>query len=532
MPKAATASKGTKKDKPERGNGQQSKEREVLYPTLELFVYDSTGKKGTGGCITADQAKEWLKWETQEEYRQRKAKEGVDITKEDPVPPRGWTLKDYEGNNVVCWNSVNNREIRENHCYRLAQDHLNRVWAGPLNMPGETINGESVILGRTGLVLSANHRLIALVLAYQKWASEKEKHHWQAPEFWPVDKFPDGPLMESVVVKGVSESHVVVRTLDNVLPRSLADIIYTSPLFDDLPQAGKAKCSRMMQAAVKLLWERTKPKDKKSGAVDIYTGFLTHSQAEEFINRHKRITQAVRILYELDVDPKHANAIHSTIGLGMNAGECAALLYLMAAGETSEEDYRGEDQEPSEKGINWGEEDSNWEYACEFWKALAAKQLPGDSLAVHKALERVSSEEFGGSTNHKKFAVLSMAWSAFKEEGKVMFYDLFDEYDPKEHISTPKGYEEDKDGHLQLAPDARSDFGGIDLGDQVREKANPDEPSEEEKKQIQERKEGLGTIEERLANLRAKGKKKEAVQEEPMDEDAPFGGGEPEPDVE
>jgi hypothetical protein len=223
-----------------------------------------TGEGMTFGPITVAKGKEILLWEAEKEYAARvkasnPAYKDVEITFPKEFPAH---FRDEEGNLVRCWNNCKNRWFDEPRARLYAQEILQRNWAGPSTFPGETVNGETIVIGRTGIVLSGQHRLIGLVLAFQMWLG-KNKLHWQ--KYWQEE-----PFLESLIVTGVSEHPCIVRTLDNVKSRTLADTLYTSEVFDGLtlPEANgetqrtlrpkeRMELARMLDSAVDLLWKRT-----------------------------------------------------------------------------------------------------------------------------------------------------------------------------------------------------------------------------------------------------------------------------------
>ena len=60
-----------------------------------------------------------------------------------------------------------------------------------------------------------------------------------------------GPVLETIVITGISEDALVTMTVDNCKPRSATDVLYTSALFRNLPVAQRAEYSRMTAAAIK-----------------------------------------------------------------------------------------------------------------------------------------------------------------------------------------------------------------------------------------------------------------------------------------
>jgi hypothetical protein len=368
------------KQKPKKGKAQTA-EREVVYPTLKAVI----AATGHAGPITRKHAEDLLGWEVIGEGAGR-----------DAVP----MLTDIEGNKIRCLNNTMNRPYDINDALRYGQEVLNRRFApkGP--------NGETIIISRTGEVLSGQRRLTGLVLACQIWAG-KDKGHWL--QLWPTE-----PVIESFIVFGVDDSQETIRTIDNVRTRTLADTLYTSGLFGKVTAGDLKAMSRIADYACRLLWHRTGA-DK-----DAFSPKMTHSEALEFIGRHPRILRAVKHIWEEDKK--------GLIRYYLTPGYAAALLFMMgcsASGEDEEErngrgqiiDYADAEPAPHEGVLDW----SRWDPAIDFWVQLASKSdstkavrmsrrpIPGD---VKDRTGYVFAESEGGNV-HDRMAVLCKAWRLF-----------------------------------------------------------------------------------------------------------------------
>jgi len=83
--------------------------------------------------MTPDQAKKLLGWSQESEH----IKFGSN-----------YLLLDEYGEKVRCYNNVTNRPLYPNIYKTLRQEHLRKKWQ---------MNGEPVIIGRTGLILNDPH---------------------------------------------------------------------------------------------------------------------------------------------------------------------------------------------------------------------------------------------------------------------------------------------------------------------------------------------------------------------------------------
>ena len=216
-----------------------------------------------GTALTVAEAKFLLGWEDEADcYARLKAEDAVRVVKGLPpkIPagvgsvtylekrPNGQKIDhsmmvDMNKKRVKCLHNHTNRPFDKRWAERLAQDILNRYWF---------FNGESIIVGKHGDILSGQHRLIGLVFAWQMWSSEKLcKKRWR-------DNWPTEPTLDCLLVMGIDEDDKVVRTLDNVKPRSLSDVVYTSPLFAAYDMEERKVLSKILAPAVDILWDRAR----------------------------------------------------------------------------------------------------------------------------------------------------------------------------------------------------------------------------------------------------------------------------------
>lgn len=420
-------------------------ERKVIYPNLEVKKCWAKGVDGGIGPITYDQAGLMLGWETEAEFTARMRIKLPERPVEELTYGDDYLLVDEEGNKVRCGNNnvygadgqltITNREFKENHARKLQQNFLSAVWAGPTCMPGETINGETVIISKTGWVESAQHRLIGYRLAVQRW----RKNPAMYPE-WKTE-----PVFDALVVLGISESPRVVMTLDNVLPRSQADTVYTSDIFADLDHGGRKECSRMLAAAIDLLWLRTGA-GEPTGKPKVWQ---THQTSNEFYRRHeKKLLAAVKHLYE--ENGGKADKGRQISVLRISAGQAAAMCFLMGSCESNPDTYRVAEP-PTEKELNW----DRWEEAKSFWAGIGSKK-DQKFAKVRLALASLATPGQGlGGRSIEKHAILAKAWKMYAA-GEPMVFD-----DP------PLEYGKDQHGNTILLE--RPTFGGIDLGDASRQ---------------------------------------------------------------
>lgn len=398
--KTKTQTNGSKK-KPQRG---------VVYPRYEVRICCLPKEDAvTGelveydGPITVAMAKELLGWETDDEYVKRMLTEDPN-RKEKKLRETDHLLKDKAGNKVRCFNNTLNRPFDLGWCKKISQDILTEDWS---------MNLEDIIVGRTGLVLSGQHRLVALILAYEVWEMNNKsyKEHWVDVE----------PYIEAVVAFGAAEDQKTLQTFDNVKPRALSDTIYTSPVFAGLNSSAKKRCSVMMDQAVDFLWRRLDATSNK------FVEYQTHSASLDFLERHqKHLVAAVKHIFDLD-GSEDGLALSATLGL--NAGRTAAMLFLMGSSNTDEEGaekYHALNSPKKESQLDW----THWDRALAFWEDVCKGRKKGTKVVEGKTVDNYVmpewTEEFrkglgdlcnkhwaGTVSDNEKAAVASIAWAEY-----------------------------------------------------------------------------------------------------------------------
>lgn len=380
--------------------------REVVYPKVEVKLCE--GEQ----AITVALAKKLLGWQEQ------------------PKDCTDYHFIDTTGKKIKCHNNVTNRPLYLTVVANLQQEHLRKRWL---------MNGEPIIIGKTGFILNGQHTLIALIFAAQVWESDPDKwNDWDS-----------SPTMEKLVVFGIDESDTVVNTMDTCKPRTLADAIYRSEFFADLPKdKNRRVVARILDYAVKMLWHRV------GADQDAFAPRRTHSEALSFISKHPRILQCVKHIYDEEGDKRQVSRYIST-------GYAAGLLYLMGCCKTENvAEYR---ENPDESLLDF----SMWDEACDFWVRLAGSDK--SLAAIDKVIEQMAENNQGSRI--ERTAVLCNAW-LLTVAGKPV---------------TAKGielsYAEDEHGFPIIGENPT--FGGIDSVD-LAEQAHVDPTPEELEERAEE----------------------------------------------
>lgn len=347
-------------------NSSKKPELPILYENLDVQLFRMV--EGLEP-LYAENAKEIIGWEEEPE--------GETWTE--------YTLKDINGKKIRLNNNLTNRYFT----YSVAKDWmleiLRRKWK---------LNGETMIIDRTGMVQDGQHRLCGLILAEQTWKNDKEQ--WL--DFWPSE-----PYIETFVVLGIMEDDDTINTIGVGKPRTLAEVVFRSEMFYDLSMSQRKQCSKILAFAMKLLWRRTHAKEGTSIATGMgaYAPKRSHSESLDFINRHIKMLECVKVVYEMD-------AQRGLIGKYYPPGYAAGILYLMASGTSDREKYI---VNSCEESLNW----SLWDKAIDFWERLAEGVSGMKPLA--DALLKIDSS--GSLGLDEKTATVIKAWHLFSDGRKL-----------------------------------------------------------------------------------------------------------------
>ncbi len=416
----------------------QPAERKVLYPEVEV----------ENGVIDAETAKRLLGWEA--------VPDGADHAFEDADKVR-----------VRFANNVTNRPLYRGVVDTLRQEILRNHWR---------FNGEPIIVGRTGLILNGQHTLVSVVTAEQVRVGP-EAETWK--DYWA------GPVeIHKLVVKGVDESDMVVNTMDTCRPRTLSDVIYRSEYFRDKDSSDREKISRMLDAAIKLLWTRTGVDS------DALAMRRTHAESLDLVARHPRLVEAVRHVFTEDQGKDQRDRIARYLG----PGYAAAMLYLMAASGSDLSLYLDSRKESNlDLGL--------WEKACEFFTLLpsspefrAFRELKVPYETTDEAGKRVDRHFYplADGVFGERLSAVCRAWNLFSTGAKVTPAAMAMECGVNE-LKLPYLLKEES-------------VGGIDISTAERDHDEPDEKT------------ATAAVEaEKSAARKAKGREDPIVDERPVD---------------
>lgn len=463
----------------------------VKYDRIDVVEHSTATELGG---LTPDDVVVMMGWETEKEYQKRKVEEnpgtkpehylfGEVVIDEQNGITRPVHCVNVKGEKVVCWHNANNRPFDPDWCEALAYTILRGEWAGPLTVPGETINGETVRISKYGFVISGQHQLTALKLADEiLQASRAKEGNVLKPEY-PFWNGHEHCVIETLVVTGLSQDERIIRTVDYVKPRTVADMLFTMGVFRDSLPVKRKELTRMLSAAIDMLWDRTATQ-----------GYRTHPEIVGFLERHSTLLTFVSHLFD-------ENRVDATNGgrniskLKLSAGQASAICYLMATSGNEDEKYGvayRNQSPPSEKKLDWGMLDK----ATEFWTRLASGQSfqpVRDALANLFASSPTHDKNIGlGGLPGEKLAILAAAWNVWKQYPGINFDDgdnepPFSEDDLAVGGVLSLSYTDVDDNGVKL-PAGKiklidvADFGGIDCPKKSKreEQGIPDAPTQEE----------------------------------------------------
>ncbi len=450
---------------PTNGEATQSSPKSglpVMYDKLKIVEYSSTSEHGP---LTPDDMKIMLGWETEKEYQNRMVLENPNSKPEHWLYGDLFHCLDIDKQKVRCRANANNRPFDMGWCEDLTHTILYGHWAGPLMMPGETVNGETVRISKYGRVLSGQHQGTALVLA-DEWLQKSRLIAGNADDpKYPAWNGHEHTVIETIVIYGLSEDERILRTIDYVKPRTVADMLYTMELFRQNLPVERKEMTRMLSIAIDLLWLRTDTK-----------GYKLHPEIVGFLERHRRLLKCVEHLF-IENSAKGADGGRKISKLRLSAGQCAALCYLMGCSVPNEDDgkygddYRAQSP-PSEKLLKW----DNWDKAQDFWVRLAQDR---GFMPVRMALGRLVDSEVSSDDNQgmggrlpEKLAIIAKAWEVYLEHPDYADTPVFTNTDLQPSGVLHLSYNDLDDTGKQL-PDGKiklldiADFYGIDCPETV-----------------------------------------------------------------
>lgn len=377
-----------------------------------IFSEVTTEIRGESNPITSEEAKKLLGWE--------------EITADDKREPLFEHKRGKEMVRVFTANNTKNRPFSYGSAETYAQEILNGRWK---------LNGETVVIGETGSVLSGQHRLVAAVLA--GWMLEDDPKTWKA-----VCK--GVPGLPTIITYGVSESGEVTKTLDNGRTRTLSDVLYTdTSLFSRESSKSRKDLSKMLETALKFVYFRATA-DRSA-----FNPHTTNGAYLEWHSRHKGLTESVKKVWG-EADTK-------LIGEYLSAGYLSGVHYLLSVSATDEEVYFGRTV-PSEKYVSW----NNHARADEYIADIAANAKTVSAMREYITGTLTDAETGRTASRLERIAVILKGWEQYLKGKNV----------------TPKGVElsfevDETTGAMKIVDHPTA--GGIDRGENWC-----DDPTEEE----------------------------------------------------
>lgn len=380
--------------------------RKVIHADLKTEV--CTGKN----ALTVARAKELLGWKEHEAETPNHVPELFDLTQK------------Y----VTMEHNTNNRYLTSSWVLTLRQEHLRKKWR---------LNGETIVIGKYGNVLSGQHRLIGLIIAEIERLADPDKY---------TDWWTDEITMDTILVFGVDESDDMFKTLNCGKPGTLAEVLFRSEHLAKFKPSQRKAAARIADYAVRLMWHRT------GAGVDAYALRRTHAESIDFIERHPSLIKCVKHIYEEDQE--------KSIGRFITPGTAAGLMYLMASSQSDKEAYLADRREKVLKI-----DPKLMSKAIEFWTLVSGS---GDEFKeFRKAMGRLNDYEVCmGGTQAEKIGTVVKTWNEFVEGNGLR---------PK-NLELLYAHEDDGSKKLMELPLV----GGIDIGDPKDADLDDDSITEED----------------------------------------------------
>jgi len=361
--------------------------REILYPEPEARFFDSEEP------LDAETAKQLLGW--------RETSKG-----------EKHHIKDSFKRSVICDHTT---RFQRFWYPKVIEDLKWKILGGQWEF-----NFETIIVGKTGWILDGKHRLAALVMAQQEWEKDPDQYpYWE-----------DEPFIQTLVGLGAEERDRVVNTISTGKMRTVSESLFSSGMVDGYELKEAKKACRVLEFAVRVLWQRTGAKE------DAFNPKINHSEAFGFLDNHPGLMSTVKVVME-----ENGGAERRIIQL-LPGGHAAALLYLMSVSKSNPVSYgkrRHEDQ------LDF----SLQERAEEYWVKLSTRD---SSVApIISAIAKLA--DAGNTSVHERVGIIIKGWSLFASKKKITS-DLI-------RLKVTKN----KDGMRTLAEDPT--VAGIDVGWQL-----------------------------------------------------------------
>lgn len=338
----------------------------VVYEKVDVHIYDHDNQ------LTATKAMEYVGWQ--------------EVPEGSP-----YHITDSFGKTILLANNGHNRPFN----YTIARTYMKEILQGNWQL-----NGETMIIGKSGENISCQHRMVALILAVQEWNAHKDRF-----PFWTTE-----PTIPCIVVVGIDEDDKTVNTIDTGKPRSLTDVLYRSEFFGSMGPKERKEVSRIAADSIKWVHART-TSDKKRSDMFIPGTKRTHSESIEFLGRHNRLLECVKSIYEED------QAFGVIQNHTKSRGDTAGALYFMGSCSSDPEKYYAMDI-PDETALDW----TMWDQASFFIAGFAQKAVNLKPLS-DLLTDMVSQDE---ASKESRMAILAKAWKCYVEgkESSISVADL------------------------------------------------------------------------------------------------------------
>lgn len=412
-------------------NGKAKPKKEKVYPHVQvkLFLTDKDrlppGHKPEG--MTVKVMKEILGWQDEEDYAAQLKKElpAAEFKQRKIEFGDDYLFLDRYGKKVRLMNNLKNRPFDP----RTAEDWMLEI----LRMKWE-FNGESMIVDEYGNTQDIQHRGVGLIWAGQEW--EKDRILPDPDRQW-LD-WESKPQIDCLVVLGIDSRDKVVNTINTGKPRTFADALYRSVVYQEAPPEERARLSKITSGAVTFLWKRS------DAALHSLAPRRPHSESFDFLEAHPKILECVKFVLS-EGDGKKLTPY-------LSLGYASALLYMMGSAASDVAEYASEGCH--EKALDW----ELWDKAQEFWVLFCS-----NAAALEPLHEELNSLPEWAKSIEFSVALFIKAWNLWSNKKKVtqeaITLEMKDTADSQELAECPRigGIDVDREEEQETPPEAKDE---------------------------------------------------------------------------
>ena len=270
-------------------------------------------------------------------------------------------------------------------------------WAIQMGKGNWVQNGQPFAYDTHGQIVTAQHRLAALLLLTQQWMRGKLPVYLEK-----LAKARNAPTIPVSVIFGVSAKKHVADTADTGRSRTLADVLFRADLISGKGRTESEKVAlvRALAVAARLVWLRAGGKAVRNGPKFDQAEGLAFAQ-----DKHPTLVKTLEYIQSLEENS--GGGISTFITIGVAAG----LMYLMSTSTTV--------WESGELSFD------NDEKAEEFWALFVKPDGHADGSPIAALRDFYTRANKAGNRDRDETNNAAIkAWLAFLNHKKIKWTDL------------------------------------------------------------------------------------------------------------